>query len=94
MDPPSFYVERQLLVVSQHLSDPLNSTRLLTLEHVLIPLPPFLLAVLQAQAVMILQHAMLLTKVALAERAVAHYALRCLLAFLISALLLFGWHTA
>lgn len=53
-----------------------------------------LLAVLQPAALVVLQHAMLAAEVPLAERAVAHDALRAVLAVFEGALHLLGGHAA
>lgn len=80
--------------VIHNILDPLDSHRPLGIQRVRVAVVALLLAVLQAAALVVLQHAMLAAEVALAEGAVAHDPLRPVLAVLEGALYLLGRHAA
>lgn len=75
-------------------SNPLDGHRPLRVQRVRVPVMALLLAVLQPAALVVLEHAVLAAKVALAEGAVPHDPLRPVLAVLEVALDLLGRHAA
>ena len=74
--------------------NPLDNRRPLGIQLIRIPLMTLLLAVLEPTTPMILQHAMFATEMALTEAAIAHDALRRVLAVLEVASYLLGRHAA
>ena len=80
--------------VTHNILDALDSHRPLGIQRVRVAIMALLLAVLQAAALVVLQHAVLTAEVPLAEGAVAHDALRPILAVLEGALDLLRRHAA
>lgn len=74
--------------------DALDSHGALAVQLVRIPLVALLLAVLEALALMVLQQPVLAAEMPVAEPAVAHDALRSVLALLVAAADLLRWHAA
>lgn len=76
------------------LSNSLHNNRPLTRQRLRIPIMTLLLTILQSRTLMILQHAMLATEMALTEGAVADDALRAFSAVFESAFYFFRRHAA
>ena len=75
-------------------SDTLNNHGSLTFKLDSVLFSALLLTIFQPTALMILQHAMLATKVAVAETTVTYNALSAIFAVLEVAFYLLGWHSA
>ena len=77
-----------------HVLDALHGHRPLGIQRIRIPIMALLLTILQPAALVVLEHAMLAAEVPLAERQIAHDALRPVLAVLEGAFHLLRRHAA